>query len=249
MIRPPQTGPAGPPRLSATLLAFTLRRRTPSLVIVLLQVVLGSVLVACQAPPSCAPDEREYNGRCLSVTAVTYMECTKGRGFNLDTEVGGKLGGTFKVVADASVEAAVRTSQTENQVVSLQIVSDCLRIAESSAASPAERSAAEESRRAADNFIAEAVKQTAHIDITPSQAAEGKSVSVRGRNFYPGETVAIRVHATLVKQMEADGQGSFATTIVVPKNAPPPGFPTTISATGETSAKSAEAPFEVTGAT
>lgn len=206
---------------------------------------MSSTLVACQAPPACSVGERLYNGQCLSVTAVTYMECTKGRGFNLETEVGGKLGGTFKVVADASLEAAVKSSQTENQVVSLQIVSDCLKIAEDAATSPAERTAAAESKRAADEFIAEAVRKTPRIDINPSQAAKGKSVTVSGRNYYPDETVAIRVHATLVKQVKADGQGAFTTTIVVPNNAPPAGFPTTISATGETSAKSAQAPFDV----
>ncbi|MFJ6357725.1 hypothetical protein [Pseudarthrobacter oxydans] len=174
--------------------------------------------------------------------AITYIECTKGRGFDLTTELSGKLGGTFKVIADASVEAAYKENKEENTVVGLQIVSDCLRIAESSADTAVDRSAAEESRQWAD-LIRQQVQQTAHIEIAPSQARAGASVVVSGTSFYPDETVAIYVHATLVTQIRVDGQGAFSVTITVPKNALP-GFQTAVTVTGETSAKTAQAPFE-----
>lgn len=220
------------------------RRPWRVLAMVLAALVISPAFVACQ-PPTCTGNLHEYNGKCLTNMAIVYMECTKGRGFDLETEIGGKLGGTFKVVADASVEAAYKTTQKENAVVSLQIVSDCLKIAEGAAETTADRSAAAESRKTADSFIAEQVKKTARIKIDPTRAHVGATIAVTGRNYYPNESVAIYLHATLCKQVQANNQGAFATTITVPKNAPPVGFPTTIHATGETSAKSAQAPFEV----
>ncbi len=206
------------------------------------QFAIVAMLVACGSP-ACSGNLREYNGECLSGVAITYIECTKGRGFDLSTKLGGKIGGTFKVVADASVEAAYEVQKKENTVVALQIVSDCLSIAQTQADSAVDKSAAEESRKRAD-FIRQQVQETPHIEIAPAQARVGETLSVSGRNFYPNETIAIYLHATLMKQEVADGQGAFSTTIAVPKTAPPPGFPTTVSAAGETSAKSAQAPFE-----
>jgi hypothetical protein len=208
----------------------------------LVQFGIGAMLAACGSP-ACTGNLREYNGQCLSGVAITYIECTKGRGFDLTTKLGGKISGTFKVVADASVEAAHEVQQKENTVVALQVVSDCLKIAETQADTAVDRSAAEESRSRAD-YIRQQVQETPHIEIDPAQARIGETLRVSGRNFYPNETVAIRLHATLIKQEVADGQGTFSTTIAVPKNAPPPGFPTTVTATGETSVKSASAPFE-----
>ena len=203
---------------------------------------ISPLLVACPSTPKCSGSQRPYNNACLDNVAITYIECTKGRGFDLTTELSGKLGGTFKVIADASVEAAYKENKEENTVVGLQIVSDCLRIAESSADTAVDRSAAEESRQRAD-LIRQQVQQTAHIEIAPSQARAGESVVVSGTSFYPDETVAIYVHATLVTQIRVDGQGAFSVTITVPKNALP-GFQTAVTVTGETSAKTAQAPFE-----
>jgi hypothetical protein len=207
----------------------------------LVQCGIGAVLAACG--PTCTGSLREYNGQCLSGVAITYIECTKDRGVDLTTKLGGKLGGTFKVVADASVEAAYEVQKKENTVVALQVVSDCLKIAETQADSAVDKSAAEESRQRAD-LIRQQVQETPHIEIAPAQARPGQALSVTGRNFYPDETVAIYLHATLVRQEKTDGQGAFSTTIAVPKSAPPPGFPTTVTATGETSSKSAQVPFE-----
>ena len=217
-------------------------RHTRPAAILLGLFAISPLLVACPSSPSCSGSQRPYNNVCLDNVAITYIECTKGHGFDLTTEMSGKLGGTFKVIADASVEAAYKENKEENTVVALQIVSDCLRIAESSADTAVDRSAAEESRQRAD-LIKQEVQQTAHIEIAPSQASAGANVLVSGTSFYPDETVAIYVHATLVTQIKVDDQGAFSATITVPKNALP-GFQTVVTVTGETSAKSAQAPFE-----
>ncbi len=219
-----------------------MNRPTRPAAILLSLFAISPLLVACPPPPSCSGSQRPYNNACLDSVAITYIECTKGRGFDLTTELSGKLGGTFKVIADASVEAAYKENKEENTVVGLQIVSDCLRIAESSADTAVDRSAAEESRQRAD-MIRQQVQQTAHIEIAPNQARAGASVVVSGTSFYPDETVAIYVHATLVTQIKVDGQGAFSVTITVPRNALP-GFQTAVTVTGETSAKTAQAPFE-----
>lgn len=219
------------------------RRFWRLLATMLAALVFSPALVACQTP-TCTGNLNEYNGKCLTNMAIVFMECTKGRGYDLETEIGGKLGGTFKVVADASVEAAYKSTQKENVVVSLEIVAACLKIAEGAAETPADRSAAAESRETA-LYIAKLVKSTAHIKIDPTRARVGETIDVTGRNYYPNESVAIVLHATLIKQVQADSQGAFATTFTVPKNALPVGFPSTISASGETSVKSARAPFEV----
>ncbi len=55
--------------------------------------------------------------------------------------------------------------------------------------------------------------------------------------------VTIRVHTTIVAQVKADAKGAFSSLITVPSSAPPPDFDTAITATGQTSSGSAQAPF------
>lgn len=128
------------------------------------------------------------------------------------------------MVADGSVEAAYKVQQEENTAVALQIVSNCLRIAETQADTAVDKSAAEKSRNRAD-LIKQQVEETAHIEIAPAQARFGGTVLVSGRNYYPNETIAIYLHATLITQVKADGEGVFTASIAVPKTAPPPRFP------------------------
>ena len=100
---------------------------------------------------------------------------------------------------------------------------------------PEERAVSQDLSRQADQFIAEwrqaQVQETPHIALSSASARVGESVEVSGTNFYQNETVDIHLHASLVKQVQADSQGGFDTSIEVPTNSPPPGFRTTISAT------------------
>ena len=83
----------------------------------------------------------------------------------------------------------------------------------------------------------------AEITLSRASAPRGWKVTVYGSGFQPGELVEIRVHVTTVGTVTADSQGKFTQEVTVPDSAPPPGFPTSISATGHSSIKTAEAPF------
>lgn len=201
--------------------------------------------------PTCTGNLHSYHDKCLTNTAIVYTECTAGRGFDTSSDISGSLGGTFKVVADASLSAAYKQTQTQNKDVSLQIVKDCLTIAGQSAGTPEELGVSQEYAKRADQFLKDwqktQVQQTPHITLSSDTARVGDTVQVDGTNFYPGETVEIRLHATLLDEVPADGQGAFHAVVTVPADAPPPGFSTVISATGATSAKSADRPFHRSG--
>lgn len=83
----------------------------------------------------------------------------------------------------------------------------------------------------------------AEITLSTGTAPRGAPVTVHGSCFEPGERVVIRVHVTEVGSATADSDGGFTQTISVPQSAPPPNFPTSIAATGQSSAKTGTAPF------
>lgn len=83
----------------------------------------------------------------------------------------------------------------------------------------------------------------AELTLSTGSARRGEQVTVFGSCFEPGERVEIRVHVTVAGSATADTEGAFEQTIIVPQSVPPPGFPTSISATGQSSIKTASAPF------
>lgn len=83
----------------------------------------------------------------------------------------------------------------------------------------------------------------AEITLSAATAPRGGKITVNGSGFQPGETVEIRVHVTTVGDVIADSAGQFRQLITIPQSAPPPGFPTSVSATGHSSIKTGTAPF------
>ena len=81
------------------------------------------------------------------------------------------------------------------------------------------------------------------LSVSPATAPRGATITVSGTGFQPGETVDVYVHATLVGMAKTDGEGAFSKGFTVPASAPPPDFPTTVHATGESSVRTAQAPF------
>ena len=84
---------------------------------------------------------------------------------------------------------------------------------------------------------------TPALQTSAETARKGEQLTVTGTGFGPGESVTIFVHASPVKQVSADDNGSFSTVITIPADAPPPGFSTFIEAAGQ-SGRSAQVPFE-----
>ena len=84
----------------------------------------------------------------------------------------------------------------------------------------------------------------AEVTLSAGKAPRTAQVTVYGSCFQPGERVVIRVHATEVGSATADSKGGFTQRITIPDSAPPPGFPTEISATGRQSVKTGSASFQ-----
>lgn len=225
------------PRLAGRLRGIV--RVADFVLVVLLCVMVPGVVVGCSAlQPSCQAGWQGYKGVCMTNMAVQYVVCTEGKGMDVTTEISGGVGGTFKVVADASLNIAYKRAQTENTPVALEIVKACLEIAK--ATSPPN----DPEQGALLQFQQDTINATPQLTISPATAKEGAQVTLTGSKFWPTEMVNVFLHAALLAQVQADATGSFSTTITVPSSAPPPGFPTTITATGQSSAKSAMAPFQ-----
>jgi hypothetical protein len=222
--------------------------------VLLVLLFLTVLLAACnsfESEPTCTGNLQPYKRKCLSNMAIEYVGCTEGRGISPTTEFSGGVGGTFKVVADASLNLAYKQTQQENTPVALQIIKDCLEVAKSnSSASDPEQSIATDYQRQVDQSLQQwqqqQVNQTSKLTLSSASARKGEQVTVNGTQFWPNVMVDIRVHATLVSQVKADEKGAFSAVITVLSSTPAPGFDTTIVATGQTSAKSAEAPFHTT---
>jgi hypothetical protein len=212
----------------------------PHLVLLVPFLLAASLLTAgCSSQPTCPAGLHPYKDKCFTNMAIQYVGCTEGKGIDVITEIGGGAGGTFKDVADISLDLAYKRMELENTPVALQIVKDCLDIAKNN--SPPD----DPEQLAASEFQRKIINETPNVTISPGSAKERGQVTVTGSRFWPTEMVDIYVHASLVAQVQADENGAFTAVITVPSSAPPPGFPTTISAAGQSSAKTALAPFQV----
>jgi len=202
---------------------------------VLVALAVAPMAAACSGQ-ECPAGLHQYKDKCLTNMAIQYVGCTDGKGVNVTTEIG--AGGTFKEVAEVSLNLAYKQAKEENTPVALQIVKDCLEIARTT--SPPD----DPEQAAAAQFQRDVIDATPSISISPTTARKGAQVTITGSKFWPTEMVDIYLHATLVAQIQADATGAISATITVPSSAPPPDFPTTITATGRSSAKSAMAPFQ-----
>ncbi|MGW5720193.1 hypothetical protein ACWEVP_28770 [Amycolatopsis sp. NPDC003865] len=223
-------------------------QRIRTIVFALLLPLVVLIIPGCASDPTCSGGLHPYNGKCLSNMAIQYVGCTEGRGISPTTEIGGDVGGTFKSVADASLKIAYKKTEQENTPVALQIVKDCMEVARStSPPDDPDQATAADYQKQFDQQLQQwqngVVDQTPSIKLSRDSAKRGQAITVSGAKFWPGETVDISVHATLAGQAKAGKDGSFSVSITVPRNAPPPDFDTTIMAAGESSAKSARAPF------
>jgi hypothetical protein len=166
------------------------------------------------------------------------------------TEVAATAGGTFKVVADASLKAAYKRANQEDTPMALEIVRDCMEIAKStSPPDDPELAQVADYERQVDEALArwraDQVEQTPEIKPSTSSARPGEHVTVTGRRFWAHEIVDIRVHSTLVAQVRSDDNGTFTAVVTVPTTRLNLDFDTVITAAGRTSSRWATAPFHV----
>lgn len=89
--------------------------------------------------------------------------------------------------------------------------------------------------------------ETAEITLSQDRAPRGATLTVNGSGFQSAELVEIRIHVTTVGTARADSSGRFRQTVTVPSSAPPPGFPTSVWATGHSSGRTGTAPFSTSG--
>jgi hypothetical protein len=212
--------------------------------ILLTLIALASSLLAfgCSSQPTCSAGLHAYKDKCLTNMAIQYVGCVEERGINTTTEISAGAGGTLKVVADATLNLAYKKSEQENTPVALQIVKDCMDIAKTnSPPDDQEQKVAADYQEQWQDLI---ISQTPSLTISPTGARVGDPVTVTGSQFWANEMVDIRLHVTVVAQIKADASGGFSEVITVPSSAPPPGFPAAVIATGQSSSRSAEAPFE-----
>lgn len=134
-------------------------RRTPLQTIwhccLILLVALSTLGATSQCGKQCDQGTKDYNGTCLSQTSIEYIECTKARGWDTSEAISGKVGaGTIGKVADASVEAAYEQSKHENTTVALEVVKDCLMLAQGTVTSVAEANEVRQSEQKVNQYIA-----------------------------------------------------------------------------------------------
>lgn len=213
------------------------------LILLVLMALASSLLgFGCSSQPACSAGLHPYKDKCLTNMAIQYVGCVEERGINTTTEISAGAGGTLKVVADATLNLAYKKSQQENTPVALQIVKDCMDIAKTnSPPDDQEQSVAASYQREWQDLV---ISQTPRLTISPTSAREGEQVTVTGSRFWANEMVDIRLDVAIVAQVQADGSGGFSAVITVPSSAAPPGFPSAVIATGQSSAKSAQAPFQ-----
>ena len=215
----------------------------------LLVLALASIAVLAtpgcgSSPPNCASGYQPYKSNCLTNSAIQYVRCTEGRGLSTTTEIGGGLGGTFKVVANATLNVAYKKAKQENTPVALQIVKDCLEIAKSSPEHDTATAFQGKVEQYLQQWQRQQVEATPIVTLSSNSAGIGEQVTVTGSRFVPNELVEIIVHATLVAQVQASDAGEFSTSITVPSSV----FrdsDVAVTAAGQTSARSGRAPLHI----
>jgi hypothetical protein len=128
------------------------------------------------AKPSCTGDVEEYQGRCFPHVTAKYLACVEGKGFSVRNEIGGSV--TLPAVADSTFRVAYGHSKDEDSTVTLQIVHDCLTLAEKYATSGTDRGAARDYVQQTTRYIVVVRQRLPAIELAPSQALNCGSADV-----------------------------------------------------------------------
>jgi hypothetical protein len=143
----------------------------------LVGLLIVAALSACSsAKQSCAAGSENYQGRCLPPVTAKYLACIDGRGFSFSNEV--SVGATLPAVADSTFNVAYKRSKEEDSPVALQIVHDCLTLAEQNATSGADRGTARQYAQQATRYIAVVQQKLPAIELDPRETLTCGSAAV-----------------------------------------------------------------------
>jgi hypothetical protein len=108
----------------------------------LVGLLIAMTLSACMSShsSSCSGGTEDYQGNCLPHVTALYLKCIDGRGFSVSNQV--SVGATLPQAAGTTFGLAYKRSKDEDKTVALQVVHDCLTLAEQTATSSADRGAA-----------------------------------------------------------------------------------------------------------
>jgi hypothetical protein len=122
-----------------------------------------------QSPP-CSGRTQDYHGTCVPHATAEYLTCIQDRGFSPSTDV--SAGVPLPKVAGATLQVAYKTSKEEDSIVALQIVRDCLTLAEHAATSGTDRGGARQYARQATRDIGVVQQGLPAIDVAPPETLD-----------------------------------------------------------------------------
>ena len=140
----------------------------------LVGLLIAATLSACQdwnsSSPSCSSGTEAYNGKCLPHVTARYLACIDGKGFSVSNEM--SVGATLPDVANSTFNVAYKRSKEEDSTVALQIVHDCLTLAEGTATSDTDRGAARQYARQATQYIDVVKEKLPAIELDPPRTLD-----------------------------------------------------------------------------
>jgi hypothetical protein len=173
-------------------------------------ILIIGLLSACPSPATCPSDLQLYEGKCVTHTMIAYVGCLHAKPYNLFQEI--DVGATLPQAANTSVTAAYKRSRQEDSAAALQIVKDCLKLAEEGA-SQQEVAAVQQSEQKADRLIVVVKKRLPAIELEPSGRLDCGATDVGGSVACPGVTIKSTGAAALnLREIEMTGpdRGDFA---------------------------------------
>jgi hypothetical protein len=166
-------------------------------------------LPACSSgggTPNCSGDSESYQGRCLPHITANYLKCIEGRGFSVSSEVSTSV--TLPTVADSTFKVAYKRSKEEDSTVTLQIVHDCLTLAEQNATSGTDRGTAQQYAQQATQYIGVIKQRLPAIELDPSGTLNCGSAAVNAQVTCNVTIKSTGVVALQITNVEVTGANS-----------------------------------------
>jgi len=227
----------------------------------LVGLLIAVTLSACVSShsSSCTGGTEDFQGKCLPHVTALYLKCIDGKGFSVSNEL--SLGATLPEAAGTTVKAAYKRSKDEDTTVALQIVHDCLMLAEQTATSSADRATAQQYAQQAAGLSHVIQQRLPAIELAPPGTLDFGSTQAP-RNVTITSTGVVPLHITYVEvtgansgdftvgdeckdkwldpdqscvmtvQFQPSAGGERSATLVIHQNLPPPDHGTPLQLAG-----------------